>query len=797
MKLTSFIEALRNGEEFLLRSVITYAAQAEYTQYTSTREEEWRLTVREPARLLIEYLKSNHRPEAIHVDEDFAANPSAAFGVLEAKLHRARGVRFDMFLGLTKLLRQSFVDLVYATEMSLEETKLALAVTHRFFDKFELGFATEWLRDSEMEKLQELQEANRRLTNENNRYLTIFQSMAEPAFVVDPEMRLVEANTAFLHFFGLHKDDWRGKKCFETINYGLCPDCPLQRAIRECSSFHLIEAVLKSPAGDRQVLMSGSFLDDISGKYSGGVAILQDVTDRKKKEEAIWRAKREWELTFDAVTDSIALIDRKYRILRLNRSMAKVLGLSPDEAVGRLCYEIVHGSKAPPAYCPHAALMADGREHQAEVREERLGGDFLVTTSPLLDDRGVLIGSVHVARDITEQKKLEVQLRQSQKMEAIGTLAGGIAHDFNNILGAIIGYTQLSMLDTLEGSILRKNLRQVLAASNRASNLVKQILTFSRQRESERQPIRLSSIIAEAIRLLRASLPSTIEIRHGLSSTKAAVVADPTQMHQVLMNLCSNAAHAMRDKGGILEISLAETFLDEAEVMRYGMTPGPYVRLTVGDTGHGIDPAVMDRIFDPFFTTKETGQGTGMGLAVVHGIVKTHGGNISVRSKVGQGTVFEVLLPRSEMDGAAPPEDQWAPRTRSSRVRVLLVDDEQPLVDICAQMLDRLNCVVEARTSSLEALAVFQARPRDFDLVITDQTMPKMTGIDLTIELLSQRPDLPVILCTGYSEFQLASVAEAAGVKAVLKKPLTMLDLARAVDEVLGRNGPTTSAGSA
>jgi len=386
-----------------------------------------------------------------------------------------------------------------------------------------------------------------------------------------------------------------------------------------------------------------------------------------------------------------------------------------------------------------------------------------------------------------EKKKLEAKLRQAQKMEAIGTLAGGIAHDFNNILGAIIGYAELAMMEVPDGSRVKHDLMEVFKAGHRARELVKQILSFSRQSDQERMPIQMRSIVNESIKMLRASLPTTIEIRQNIESDIATIEADPTQMQQVIMNFCTNALHAMSEEGGILEINLSETELDSYTASQYpDLSPGKYVRLTVSDTGHGMDKDVMERIFEPYFTTKEVGEGTGLGLAVVHGIVKDHGGTITVYSEPEKGTTFHVYLPVIEK--AEEPEKETVEPLPTGYERILFIDDEPGLVEIGKQMLEKLGYDVVVRTSSIESLELFREQPDRFNLVITDMTMPQMTGDKLAQELMQIRPDIPIIICTGFSERMTEEKAKEMGIKAFAMKPLVMRDLANTVRKVLDQS---------
>ncbi|MBF0510372.1 MAG: PAS domain S-box protein, partial [Deltaproteobacteria bacterium] len=381
---------------------------------------------------------------------------------------------------------------------------------------------------------------------------------------------------------------------------------------------------------------------------------------------------------------------------------------------------------------------------------------------------------------------IENQLRQVQKMEAMGALAGGIAHDFNNILGAIYGYTEIALEDARAGKLDPNDLEQVLLGCKRAKDLIKQILTFSRRTEKKTYPVRLGMVVEEALNLIRASFPTTIEISKHIEAAGGLVMADPTEIHQVIMNLCTNSAHAMRDSWGLLEVKLTEVQLTTKEAVRHpDLTPGSYLKLTVKDTGGGIDPKIIGRIFDPFFTTKK-GEGTGMGLSVAHGIIKSYAGAIEVTSGPGSGSTFAVFLPKIEIQ-AEEAGDVMAQAPRGTE-RILFIDDEATLVHLWRQILKRLGYQVTAYTDSLEALCLFRDHPDSFDLVITDQTMPIITGLDLAREVLAIRPDMPIILCTGYSESVTSEMAKAAGIQEYILKPLDHLEMANVVRRTLDAN---------
>lgn len=389
-------------------------------------------------------------------------------------------------------------------------------------------------------------------------------------------------------------------------------------------------------------------------------------------------------------------------------------------------------------------------------------------------------------KEIHERKELTTKLQQAQKMESIGTLAGGIAHDFNNILGIIIGYGELiRMTDGPKNNNIQTSIDEILAASNRAKELVCQILTFSRLTDQKHQPIQLSYIIKESVKFLKASIPSSIEIRSQIDPETDIICANPTQMHQVLMNLCTNAAHAMKKGSGIMEITLENVNSNQEASQPYlNLNPGNYTKLTISDSGHGISAKHLDRIFDPYFTTKEKGEGTGLGLAVVHGIVKSHNGIISVESEEGRGTTFELFFPSA---GPSTPmvEVDSNEHLPKGNERILLVDDEKQIVDIARRILTNLGYQVIGTTSSPAALETFKAQKGAFDLVITDLTMPKMNGFELAREIKIIKPDIAIILSTGFKKNVTESKLNNAGIKELIEKPFLPRDLAIMVRQVI------------
>ena len=485
--------------------------------------------------------------------------------------------------------------------------------------------------------------------------------------------------------------------------------------------------------------------------------------------------------------------DRAGRYLICNGSYKEFFGKSDEEILGLDTFA-VHPPDLAELYLDRdEELLRLGTTQRYETKIRHHDGelrDGIVHKTLWRDGEGRVIGLVGTILDITERnraeeekKRLQAQLLQAQKMEAIGTLAGGIAHDFNNILGAILGYAEMVRDDSPPGSTAARDLDQILLAGSRAKDLVKQILAFSRQSEAERIPLQPAAIIKETIKLLRASLPTTISIATKIDATTLPILADPVQLHQLVMNLCTNAFHAMEERGGVLTIALANVSAPEELAAK-----GAYgVQLTVADTGVGIAPEIREKIFNPYFTTKGLGKGTGMGLSIVHGIVSDYGGTIDCQSHPGEGTTFTIVLPAlsatTDILESLPSREEPLPGGE----RILFVDDEEALVRLTRTMLERLGYRVTVCHDSREALAVFARDPQAFDLVITDQTMPGMTGLDLARQLLALRLDLPIILCSGYSGAVNEEVAKSAGIKGFAAKPLVKKEIGDLIRQVLSQ----------
>ena len=514
-----------------------------------------------------------------------------------------------------------------------------------------------------------------------------------------------------------------------------------------------------------------------------------NALSRKKADDALRESNERFRQVAENIGDFIWEVDAQGLYRYTSPSVKRILGYSPDELVGKMhFYDLftpevreelkaaafeVFASKQRFRAFPNPNLSKDGRVVHLET-----------SGSSVLDEAGNLTGYIGVDSDVTERQKLEAHLQQTEKMEALGTLTGGIAHDFNNILAAITGFTELVKGKVPTGSKEERYLQMVMEAGLRGRELIKQMLTFSRQMPQEKKPLLLSTIVKETGKFLRASIPSTISIRVNVESESGFILADPVQIQQVLTNLCTNAAHAMREKGRTLDITLSDFSVSPSNGDPHGIAPGLYMRLTVRDTGIGIPREIVDRIFDPFFTTKKLGEGTGLGLSVVMGIVKQSQGYITVESEPGRGSTFTVYFPKVAEKPIADAVAADEPIPAGSE-RILFVDDERPLVMMGEALLAELGYEVTSRTSSREALQLLKQDPSRFDLVITDQTMPDMTGVELAREILAIRPELPVILCTGFSHLVNADAAKAAGIRGFVMKPLTKREIARTVRKAL------------
>jgi PAS domain S-box-containing protein len=525
--------------------------------------------------------------------------------------------------------------------------------------------------------------------------------------------------------------------------------------------------------------------------------LYEEILERRKAERALRATERKYRGFFENAVEGAYQSTPEGQYLSVNPALARMYAYaSPSEmmaAIGNIARDIYIDPGMRQRF--QEMIERDGEVRNLEYQVRRRDGAtrwISENARVARNRRGHVLYYEGTVQDITRRKEaeaeatlLEKQLLQAQKMEAVGTLAGGIAHDFNNILTAINGHAELAKLTTGENPETLEHLARVLQAAGRATDLVRQILAFSRQQEQRRAPLQLRAIVEETLKLLRATIPSTIEFQTSLAADAPLVLADATQVHQVLMNLGTNAWHAMKDRPGRLQVRLEKFEMDAAlAASQPRLRPGCHARISVADTGCGIDQATLARIFEPFFTTKPLGEGTGLGLSVVHGIMQSHDGAVTVHSQRSEGTVFHLYFP-AHLGAVARVATDAGPIPRGNGQRILFVDDEEVLAKLGQSTLEHLGYRVDCQSNVVDALAAVRGEPQRFALVVTDQTMPRMTGFDFAGELLRLRPDLPIILTTGYSTSQTVERVRAIGIRKLLPKPHTLRALGTAVHEVL------------
>jgi PAS domain S-box-containing protein len=615
---------------------------------------------------------------------------------------------------------------------------------------------------------------------------TLIDTLPHPIFYKDARGRYLGCNQAFEAYTGIARNQLIGKTVYDVAPRELADLYHAADAALFASQDHQsYEAQVRYADGtQRSVIFNKAVFFRKDGSPGGLVGAMVDISERKK-------AEAEREMLAKAIEQSpemVIMTDLEGRIHYVNAAFERISGYRRSEALGRtpaIVKSDVHDARH---YQGIWNTLKAGKQWSGRMTNRRKDGSLFeveATIVPVQRNNGKVTDYLSVERDISQELLREKQMQQAQKMEAIGTLAAGIAHDFNNILSAIVGYTDIALLSMSADSPDRTHLKKVLKAGDRAKSLVNQILAFSRSQDKEMRPVVIQIILKEVLKMLQATLPSTISIQSNLKS-KAAILADPTQIHQVIMNLCTNAAHAMRENGGELTVTLEPCTVDtERASGSEVLAAGEYVKLVVKDTGEGMPAPVLERIFDPFYTTKKPGEGTGMGLAVVHGIVAECGGAIAVDSEPGQGTTFEILLPViDEEPDVHSSEDFVLPMGNE---RILFVDDEPNIVDISVHMLESLGYDITGVTDSTEAFDLFARSPDAYDLVITDMTMPTLTGDVLGQKILALRPDIPIVICTGYSEKLTEASIRSLGFSGIAFKPIIMKDLASIVRRSLDK----------
>jgi len=627
------------------------------------------------------------------------------------------------------------------------------------------------------------------LAIERSHMQTLFEVNGSGMLVVSSTRQILQVNHQFCNLFGYNRDELVGQRAlvlhvdqqhyedwaprFQEAKAGFpiaSADYPWRR--KDGSVFWCFFAGVKMqlPSGESGVLWN-----------------VIDITERKKMEEQLYLML----FSINAANEGFFLADENAVIRFVNDGACRRLGYSREELLSMRVFDIDPLSPAEKWPEHWQYLMMHGSRTIETVHRAKNGTEFPVEVSISRVAYNGINYVCGLARDITERiraeeekNKLESQLRQSQKMEAIGTLAGGIAHDFNNILAVILGYAELTLSETAETDPRRKKLREIIKASIRAKELVRQILDFSRKAERTKKPLLMAPFLKETLKMVRASIPSTIAIAEKISAVDSTVLGDHSQLHQVIINLCTNAFHAMEEQGGTLSITLDSVHLGREEAAGLGGAEGRYVRLIVADSGCGMSPALQSRIFEPYFTTKGVGKGSGMGLAVVHGILRSHGGLMRLASQEGKGSSFEIFLPAIEQSVMEKVEEEGRSCPPGTE-RILVVDDEAAITEMIGLWLAQLGYTVTTSNNSVEALAMVRENPGGFDLIVTDQAMPFMPGSELAKEVLSIRPDLPIILCTGYSAILSEEKAREIGIKSYAYKPLQGNELARLVRQVL------------
>jgi PAS domain S-box-containing protein len=645
-----------------------------------------------------------------------------------------------------------------------------------------------------------LDQSEQALIRSEEKYRTILENIEDGYYEVDTRGKFIFFNNSLCEILGYSRSVLMGmshRDIVEKNQLGRVNNV-FNHVFTTGESFKGSDWKIIRPDGVKcQIDASVSLIEDGEKKPKGFRGIIRDITDRKNTEKALEESKEKYRQLLNHAPTGIYEIDfTKGKLTSANDVLCEYTGFTRDELLSMNVYDLmtkesqdrfiirfeklINGEKVP-----------DAVEYQITTKHGKK--IWILLNARYLYEDGKLRGATVVVHDIDERIKaeeekhrLEDQLRQAQKMEAIGTLAGGIAHDFNNILSAIMGYTEVALLKISKDDHVKDYLHKVIKASNRARDMVRQILEFSRQSGFARKPIHVTQVVKDAAKLLNVSLPSTIDIRMDIDLSSGIIDADDIQIHQIIMNLCTNAAHEMKTKGGILGIKLSSVNLDEKDLAHQTeIKPGSFIKLSISDTGGGIPSEVMERMFDPYFTTKPQGEGTGLGLSIVHGLVKAHSGLITVDNDFGHGATFHVFLPKIE--NVIIPEKMDAIETPMppGTEKILFVDDEPQVADVGKQMLDYLGYDVTSQISSVKALANFKSDPEKYDLVVTDMTMPELTGDKLAQQILDVRPDMPIIICTGHSENITEDQAREMGFKSFIMKPYLVHDLAKIVRQVL------------
>ncbi len=635
----------------------------------------------------------------------------------------------------------------------------------------------------------------------------IYDNTNDVFFFHDIDGNMKEVNTSGIRESGYTIEQWQQYNIRDLVPERLKHECDLYLERIRKNEKDRGYMMIRNRAGEEILLeYNNSLVKDAYGRPTGVRGIARNITEQHNARKALKKSEEKYRTILDSIEDAYYEVDLAGKITFFNNAALHMLGYTAEELAEKNYRDLVHEKDKKTIFETFNYVYRTGKPVKAFdwrlVKKDRAICHVETSIAPNLDKNNTILGFLGIMRDLTDRlegeqrrRELESQLHQSQKLESIGTLAGGIAHDFNNILFPIIGYTEMTMEELPADSPLRDNLKKVMNSAARAKSMVQQILAFSRQRSDESgESVRIEPFIKEIIKLLRNTFPSTVEIQESIGKETGMVAINLSSFHQVVMNLCTNALHAMEDQSsGKLDITVEPVRITKTDTANYqNLTTGEYVRIRIADTGDGISPENMEKIFEPYFTTKPQDKGTGLGLSVSYGIIKNAGGIITVDSTKGIGTQFDILLPVVGQEETVSTDigDVFSPLP-TGKEYVLLVDDEHRIVELEKQMIESLGYMVFSRTSSIEALEAFKYDPHKFDIVVTDQTMPNMTGKELAKALIDIRPDIPVIICTGFSEKVTMEKIKSIGIKAFLTKPIPKADMALTLRRVLDeKNNP-------
>lgn len=611
-----------------------------------------------------------------------------------------------------------------------------------------------------------------------------FDSITDIVTLQNTDMQFVKVNQAGCASLSLSYNEIIGKHCYELFHGSdkPCTECPL---LITKETFQPYSTEIYHEKLDKTFLVSAAPILNQDGQLTHITHVAKDISSYKELEKERLRLAT----AIDQASETIMITDAEGYIQYVNPAFEKITGYSAREAIGQHAHFLNNGTQTASFHEKLWNTIRQGNTWGGHFTNKHKDGSLFeeeATISPVKNSAGEITNFIAVKRDVSKEVSLAKQLRQATKMEAIGTLAGGIAHDFNNILAAILGYSEMARAQLPGDDPIGKDLDQVIKAGRRATDLVKQILTFSRQGEEDLKPLKVQIILKEVLKLLRSSLPATIQLKESIDTKCGSILADSTQIHQVLMNLCTNAKHAIGSELGTLSLSLSEVEISAPNTIAGcpQIVHGLYLDLEISDTGCGMDSLTQSKIFDPFFTTKEKGQGTGLGLSVVHGIIKQHKGEMTVSSELGQGTIFHIYLPVIDHKEVQA-EQAFTEAIPEGNERILLVDDEPVIAHMLERTLNCLGYTVTVFSNPTEAVNNYTLHPDDYDLVITDMTMPEMTGTTLSQKLLALQPDLPIILCTGFSEALDEAKAKSLGIREYVMKPVDKRTLAKAIRRAL------------